>query len=83
MEIRDKGLYDALKRYLIGVHDNSLDWRPHSPQFEDLLDFLSAQDCVVSTVYWWEPKVERREEISRMFSMKSMRDLRIFYIPKN
>ena len=65
MQIRDKGLYDALRRYLKGVCDSSLDWRPGSPQFQDLLDFLSTQDCVVSTVCCWEPEVERREKISR------------------
>ena len=65
MEIRDKGLYDALKEYLKGVYDSSLDWRPCSSQFKDLLDFLRAQDCVVSTVCWWEPEAAPREEISR------------------
>lgn len=65
MQIRDEGLYDAFKKYLKGVCDSSLDWRPGSPQFEDLLDFLSVQDRVISTVCWWEPEAAPREEISR------------------
>lgn len=65
MEVRNRELYDALRRYVKGVCDSSIDWRPSSPQFEDLLDFLSNQECVANMVCWWEPEVEHREETSK------------------
>lgn len=65
MEIKDRIIYDTIKGYIKGVCDNSLEWRPGSPKFEDLLNFLGIQDCIVNTIHWFDPNAETKEEISR------------------
>lgn len=65
MEVRNKSVYERIRSYIRGACDSSLDWGPGRPQFEDLLDFLGSQECVVDTVHWWEPETELRGEISK------------------
>jgi len=65
MEVKNRPVYERIRGYIRGACDSSLDWGPGRLQFEDLLDFLSSQECVVDTVRWWEPETELRGEISK------------------
>ncbi len=65
MEIRDRTVYDTIKGYIKGVCDNSLEWGPGRPKFEDLLNFLGIQNCVINTIHWFDPDAETKGEISR------------------
>lgn len=65
MEVRNKPVYERIKRYIRGAYNSSLDWSPGRPQFEDLLDFLGSLETVVDSVRWWEPETELRGEISK------------------
>lgn len=62
MQFRNTVLYDKLRTYIEGACKDSLAWRPHTTNYQNLVKSLLDEDTVLRNLKWWAPDKAAADE---------------------
>ena len=62
MRFRNTVLYNKLRAYIEGACRDSLNWRPHTANYQNLVKSLLGEDIMLKNLDWWAPDKQAADE---------------------